>query len=225
MISETQAIARLDSLVIRLNTLLSLPTQINVTNESLFGECQALLYAGKNACLKIFEDSQTTYALAINALDLDEAEYGNSSRSNRITITTLLEILRNVKEEIKGGFFSTVVSQIQAGVFDDFIEHADAFLKAGRKNEAGAIAGVTFEDTIRKLCTKQGIPEKSRKLDELISELTRSKIINDLEAKRARVAAHVRTKATHAQWDEFDADAVSEVIGFLRNSLLLRLAS
>lgn len=58
------------------------------------------------------------------------------------------------------------------------------------------------------------VEEKGQQLDMLISELSKREIFNPLKAKRARVAAHVRTKATHAQWDEFDMSDVKATIEF-----------
>lgn len=49
-------------------------------------------------------------------------------------------------------------------------------------------------------------------LDTLISSLTKIDVITVTKAKRARVAADVRTKATHAQWNEFDISDVSATI-------------
>ena len=49
--------------------------------------------------------------------------------------------------------------------------------------------------------------------DNLISALSKANILSATKAKRARVAAHVRTKATHAQWDEFDEDDLSTAVG------------
>jgi hypothetical protein len=48
----------------------------------------------------------------------------------------------------------------------------------------------------------------------LISELTKANIISPTKAKRARVSAHVRTKATHAQWDEYELEDVEATITF-----------
>ena len=81
------------------------------------------------------------------------------------------------------------------------------------------LAGVVFEDTIRRICRGKGISEKDRNLEDLINDLARQGVINALQSKQAKVAAHVRTKATHAQWDEFDLDGVSNTIQTTRRLL------
>ncbi len=53
--------------------------------------------------------------------------------------------------------------------------------------------------------------------------MTKKDIISQAKAKRARAAAHVRTKATHAQWDEFDLDDVKGTIDFTEDLILKHL--
>jgi hypothetical protein len=107
--------------------------------------------------------------------------------------------------------------------FGDFLDHGEAYYIEGRKNESGAIAGVVFENTIRRMCDKHKISEKGKKLDDLISALSKANVLSKTKAKRARVAAHVRTQATHAQWGEFDLSDVGVTIAFCRELLLQNL--
>jgi hypothetical protein len=113
----------------------------------------------------------------------------------------------------------------RAESFGDFLDLAEAYYKNSRKSESGTIAGVVFENTIRRICDKYKIVEKQRKLDDLISALARASVITQTKAKRARVAAHVRTQATHAQWDEFDLADVRVTIDFSRELMLEKLDS
>ena len=71
------------------------------------------------------------------------------------------------------------------------------------------IVGVVFEDSMRRICRKYSIAEKDVNLDTLISQMVKDNKLTEMKAKRARAAAHVRTKATHAQWDEFTAKDVA----------------
>jgi hypothetical protein len=127
----------------------------------------------------------------------------------------LAQIIKNLSADLQAGLLATV-SRARAETFDDFLEHARAYVDEGRPQPAGVIAGVVFEDTIRTVGRKQKIAEKGRKLDDLISDLARIGILSGTKAKRARAAAHVRTKATHAQWDEFDLSDVSATIDFVK---------
>jgi hypothetical protein len=78
------------------------------------------------------------------------------------------------------------------------------------------IVGVVFEDSVRRVCRKHSIDERDVNLDKLISELVKQNVLTELKAKRARAAAGVRTKATHAQWDEFTPGDVEAALAFTR---------
>jgi hypothetical protein len=121
------------------------------------------------------------------------------------------------------GLLSSVADRARAETFDDFLDHADHYLGEARKNEAGVIAGVVFEDTLRRVCRRMNIAEKDVKLDALISELASAGELSAIKAKRARVAAHVRTKASHAQWDEFEVSDVQATIEFTREIISSKL--
>ncbi len=124
------------------------------------------------------------------------------------------ELLVRLLKDIEGGLINTIVNRAQAETFDDFLDHGKAYLSSGQVKEAGVIVGVVFEDALRRVTRNKGINEKDVKLDELISVLSKEEVISPTKAKRARVAAHVRTKATHAQWDEFDGKDVQAAIEF-----------
>ena len=86
--------------------------------------------------------------------------------------------------------------------------------------QAGVIAGVVFEDTIRRIYrNKIADDDKGKNLEDLISALAREGVITGQQSKQAKVAAHVRSKATHALWDEFNIDGVQATIQLTRRFL------
>src|SRR3569832_119843 len=214
-------LTRIDGLIAEIDEALDTTMAVHVGNEKLYGRCRSIVFATRNLCVTIFEGRQTPYTLLLDTADLSSSTDSHFAQQNRAKISSIRYLLSNLKTDIETGIIGSIISRTQARVFDDFIDHADHYLEQKRKNEAGVIAGVTFEDTIRRLCTKNGIEEKGKKLNSLIDELARVNVLSGLEAKRARVAADVRTKATHAQWDEVDEGTVKELIGFLRSNLIL----
>lgn len=132
-------------------------------------------------------------------------------------------LLQALMKDIEAGLLVSIADRASAETFDDFLDHADAYLSDGRKQEAGVIAGVVFEDCLRRICRKYQESEKEINLDALISALVRIGILTATKAKRARAAAHVRTKATHAQWDEFDLYDVRASVEFTRELILHEL--
>ena len=100
--------------------------------------------------------------------------------------------------------------------FDDFLDHASEYHKAGKKLESSVLASAVFEDAVRKLAQKHGISESGRSVDTLIDELTKSGALTSVKAKRVKGFGGVRNKAFHAQWDEFDIRDVGELINGTR---------
>ena len=138
--------------------------------------------------------------------DLGEIDY--------VQVGELTCLLTNLLEDAESGALVSVADRAAAETFDDFLDHAKQYLSRGMKNESGVIAGVVFEDSLRRICRKCGISEKGKKLDSLTTTLAKGDILSPTKAKRARACADVRTKATHAQWDEFDIEDVRSTIEF-----------
>jgi hypothetical protein len=141
------------------------------------------------------------------------------SQSNQPFVTSssvsgMAAMLARLLEEIEGGLLTTIESRAIAVTFDDFLDHGAEYLKHDRKNEAGVIAGIVFEDTIRRICRTLDISEKGVALETLITDLAKRDVLTALKAKRARAAAGLRTSAAHARWDEFAIGDVSPVIEF-----------
>jgi hypothetical protein len=125
-------------------------------------------------------------------------------------------LLTRLLEEIEGGLLTSIENRAIAVTFDDFLDHGAEYLKHGRKNEAGVIAGIVFEDTLRRICRTLDISENGVALETLITDLAKRDVLTALKAKRARAAAGLRTSAAHARWDEFAIEDVSPVIEFTK---------
>jgi hypothetical protein len=89
-------------------------------------------------------------------------------------------LLRRLLEEIEAGLLTTIENHAIAVTFDDFLDHGAEYLKHGRKDEAAVIAGIVFEDTIRRICRVLAVPEQGVALDTLISEVARQGVITSL---------------------------------------------
>lgn len=137
----------------------------------------------------------------------------------------LASVLKALMHDMNSGLLTSLADRARAETFDDFLDHADAYLKHKRKNHAGVIAGVVFEDTVRRICRKNMLEEKGKRIDYLISILSSKGVISGIQAKRARAAAHIRTKATHAQWDEFEFEDARATIQFTRELIVSKLDS
>lgn len=214
-----------DKILQRLTELIEQSKTLSVGNEygqcvheKQIADCSAWITAAQNAVHLVFSSPTAPYRQKADQI---------ASRSHGYVIHTavgkLASVLRNMVIDANAGLLASVANQARAETFDDFLDHGEAYLKDGRKNEAGVIAGVVFEDTLRQVCRNEGIVEKGLKLDGLISELTTRSELSGVKAKRARVAAHVRTKASHAQWDEYELEDVRATIEFARELISAKL--
>ena len=180
--------------------------------------CSAWLTAAQNLVHLICTDSNAPYRSKA-----DRVALGDHGYMIHEGVGELAAVLTALQNDADLGLLASVADRARAETFDDFLDHADVYLKDSRKNEAGVIAGVVFEDTVRRVCRKSMIEEKGKRIDELISALSSQGQLSAIKAKRARVAAHVRTKATHAQWDEYEVADVRATIEFTRELIVSKL--
>lgn len=145
---------------------------------------------------------------------------GRRSSRRSECVGHMVSVLENLLADIEAGLISSLEDRVRAETFDDFLDHAEHYHKSGRK-ESGVIAGVVFEDTIRRIAKNNDVTASD--LETIINELVKKDVITATKSKRAKVGAHVRTKATHAQWDEFDLRDVSETINFTRELIATHL--
>lgn len=215
---EEKILQRLAELIEQSKTLSVGNEHGQCVQETQIADCSAWITAAQNAIHLVFASPTAPYRQKADRI---------AGRSHGYVIHTavgeLASVLRNMVIDANAGLLASVANQARAETFDDFLDHGDAYLKEGRKNEAGVIAGVVFEDTLRQICRNEGISEKGLKLDGLISELTTRGELSGVKAKRARVAAHVRTKASHAQWDEYELEDVRATIEFARELISAKL--
>lgn len=134
-------------------------------------------------------------------------------------VQKLIGLLDSVSEEIQRGLLRKAEYIFVASTFDDFLDHAEEYHKAGKKNESSVLASAVFEDSLRKLATKNNVKESGVPLDTIIDELVKVNILTAVKAKRIKGYSAVRNKALHAQWDDFDLRDVGEMIKGTREIL------
>ena len=136
-------------------------------------------------------------------------------------VQTAAAMLQHVVNDLDAGTLLSIADSVSAETFEDLLDHAEAYLKKKRKDPAAVLAGVVFEDAARRVYRSvRQQPDKGHEIEQVIVQLTSNPpsrpILTDIQAGRARVAAKVRAKATHAQWDEVNGSDVAETIKFTR---------
>ncbi len=128
-------------------------------------------------------------------------------------------ILQALERDIDAGLFRSVAEETATLVFSDWLDHAAELLAQGHKDIAGVVAGVAFEDTLRRIRAVHAIEPPNIKLNPLIVELGKAGALTALEQKDAIAGAGLRTSAAHARWDEFDGHQVQSAIELTRRFL------
>lgn len=215
---ERDVAARLKQLLDDSNRLSQGNQNNQCTDPIQMQECSAWLTSAQNLVHLIFTDANAPYRSKADLIA--SRSFGYMIHDHVGELAAVLIALQN---DADLGLLASVADRTRAETFDNFLDHSDAYLRKNRKNESGVIAGVVFEDSLRRICRKNQIVEKGFRVDGLISDLSSKGLISRVQAKRARVAAHVRTKATHAQWDEFEAEDVQASIRFTRELIESKL--
>lgn len=218
MTVEDRVVARIGELVREAERLGRGNEYGQVFNDRHKEECGGWITAALNAVQLVCPNPENAYRKRAEALAARHAGY-----TVQTVVAELAFVLRNLLADLQAGLLTSITDRARAETFDDFLDHAAAYLKDQRKQEAGVIAGVVFEDSLRRVARKHGLNEKGENLDNLISQLAKLEVLSGSKTKRARAAAHVRTKATHAQWDEFDLADVAATIEFTRELISTEL--
>ncbi len=109
-----------------------------------------------------------------------------------------LGVLKAAKEDYENGYLFDTRTLIEAEVFDDFLEQAEHLLSQSYFTASAVIAGSVLEDSLRKLCVKNGITLSAKpKLDAMNAELAKTGVYNLLKQKQITALADLRNKAAH----------------------------
>jgi hypothetical protein len=221
MTPHDRAIKRLSQLIEEGDSLRQGDDRGHVSDSTQFQDARGWITASRNIVLHIFPDGKSPYAEHVDSAIRDGEKCGWEYVTG--TVGEIRAVLKNLLTDIQAGLLNSLADRARAETFDNFLDHAREYLANGHKNEAGVIAGVVFEDTIRRIAAKRSIDESGRKLDSIISALAADGAISGVMAKRCRVAADVRTKATHAQWDEFDVGDVQATVAVTDELVVAKL--
>jgi hypothetical protein len=207
--------------------------------QDLIDEAESLRRGDENGQANDEEQIQRCSGWLVSALNIVQILCPNESNAFRKRAERIAErssgwainndvgefaaLLINLARDISAGLLTSIADRARAETFDEFLEHGRAYFGEQKKQEAGVICGVVFEDTVRRICRNYDIAEAGVNLDSLIGALTKIGVLTGTKAKRARVAADVRSKATHAQWDDYDIGDVSATIEITQELISVQL--
>ncbi|HVK57127.1 MAG TPA: hypothetical protein VM532_19115 [Burkholderiales bacterium] len=128
-------------------------------------------------------------------------------------------VLQSVRAEANAGMLTKLEYQVFATAFDDFLDHASSFHKAGKVKEAAILVSSVLEDTVKRIAVKNGIDPRGLSLEPLIDQLANADVISAVKSKRIKSYAGVRNTALHAEWEKLDLKDVGHAIEGVRELL------
>lgn len=158
---------------------------------------------------RIFGAHQTYYKEFIEHVKVSGPSYTEAG----------INILQAAKAEIEGGWLFTVEGQVSAEIFADFIALAKEALE-DNKDVAAVLACAALEDALKRVATKENLDVDDKDMSEVINALKAKGVIKGAQAPIVQSYVKLRNKAFHAEWDKFDKESVSSVIGFTEQFLL-----
>lgn len=129
-----------------------------------------------------------------------EEHFDISSDYSMLSFGEVVSVIKAAKEDYENGYLFNTRALIEAEVFDDFLDQAEHLLNQGYFTAAAVVAGSVLEDSLRKLCAKNGIALSAKpKLDTMNADLAKANVYNLLKQKQITALADLRNKAAHAQ--------------------------
>ena len=140
--------------------------------------------------------------------------YGHISEVQGIALT--------IKHDIENDLLGSIKGLLQADIFTDFLEIGEHLLHEGYKDAAAVTIGAVLEDGLRKLCIKNNIKTTKSNgapltIEPLNSELAKREIYSKLVQKQITSWAHIRNKAAHGEYGEYDKAQVEMMLMFVHS--------
>ena len=130
-------------------------------------------------------------------------------------VRAMFGVLDSARKEWNNGLLTKIEYIYAAESFDDFLDHANEYYKAGKVIESSVLASAVLEDTMKKIAIKHSINPKQT-LDPLVDEFVKNNICSKITAKKIKASAGVRNSALHANWSDIKINDVEDMIRLVR---------
>ncbi len=142
--------------------------------------------------------------------------------SNSYTgISQMQGVAISLQYDIGNDLLFNIKSLLQADIFSDFLEMGEYLLREKYKDASAVIIGAVLENSLRKLCEKNGLPTsksngRPQTIDPLNNSLAKAEVYSKLVQKQVTTWAHVRNKAAHGEYGEYDDKQVKIMLIFVQ---------
>jgi len=126
-------------------------------------------------------------------------------------------VISAIRNELAGGWTSTVKGLLSAEIFSNFLEMAAHLMAERYKDAAAVMIGSVLEQHLRQLANNAGIaivsPDgRSKRADSVNVELSKNGIYNMLDQKQVTAWLELRNKAAHGDYEAYTHDQVQGML-------------
>lgn len=131
-------------------------------------------------------------------------------------------VAKAIQHDINSGLLADFKNLVRAEVFSSFLEMGEHLLGGGYKDAAAVVIGSVLEDGLRKLSESAGLPLQSDSgkplaMDALNAQLAKVEVYSKLVQKQITSWAHVRNKAAHGEYSEYNKEQVQMMLLFTQS--------
>jgi hypothetical protein len=129
-------------------------------------------------------------------------------------------ILEALRSDISAGYLRTIVEEVHADVFSDFLEMADHLVGENLALPAAVVAGAALESHLRALAERAQLPTQARgrpkRAAQLNDDLLKREIYRKAEHKQVLAWQDLRNSAAHGEAD-FDPKQIRLMVQGIRD--------
>ena len=169
---------------------------------------------------KLYGENSQHFANFDRAISIDSF-YSIHSNWYR-QIAEVQGIALTIKHDIENDLIGSIKGLLQAEIFANFLEIGEHLLSEGYKDAAAVTIGTVLEDGLRELCKRNNISITKPNgapltIEPLNTELAKSDIYSKLVQKQITSWPHIRNKAAHGQYSEYDKSQVEMMLLFVQS--------
>lgn len=216
-------LGRLDSLIAEGQPL------ADRTNQRILADTQPVLEWGTK-CASVLMQILPSIHPRRKELPSFGAEYGSG-----VNAPKHLAFLKAIRDDFNTGFLDDLGTQIEAEIASDYMGQAEKLLQEGQSGKydhvpAAVLTGAVLEKALRSLCASQNprIPTtqpdgKPLTMGPLIIALRKANVFPQTVAAQLEAWSHIRNKAAHGEFDQFNRQQVELMIVGARQFLATHL--
>ena len=164
--------------------------------------------------------------LLLNVEGPESASFGNfrqiiNAQRNPVGVKTFVirqvfDLVLSVFEEWSCGSLRRFEDIVAAPILDDLLDQAERYRGNDRKTESSAVACAVFEQVLRRIAARNGVPRSGKQLQALADEVCRVDTVDEQAARRLQRSVAVHGNAAAARWDDVADEDIAGLIADTR---------